>query len=62
MNKLDKESIKVRIEAVTAKLCTVELRTVLPLPLFEQLEQEGFEPMRQSLRTVFSDWVAEGRR
>jgi hypothetical protein len=62
MNELDKESIKVRIEAVTAKLCTVELRTVLPLPLFEQLEQEGFEPMRQSLRTVFSDWVAEGRR
>jgi hypothetical protein len=61
MNGLDKESINVRIQAVTAKLCTVELRPVLPLPLFEQLEQEGFEAIRQSLRAVFSDRVAEGR-
>jgi Nucleotidyl transferase AbiEii toxin, Type IV TA system len=62
MNELDKESIELRIEAVSAKLCTVELRPALPLPLFEQLEKEGFEPLRQSLRTVFSDWLAEGRR
>jgi Nucleotidyl transferase AbiEii toxin, Type IV TA system len=62
MNEFDEESIRVRIEAVSAKLCTVELRPVLPLPLFEQLEQEGFEPIRQSLRTVFSDWLAGGRR
>jgi Nucleotidyl transferase AbiEii toxin, Type IV TA system len=62
MNELDKESIEARIEAVTAKLCTVELRPVLPLPLFEQFEKEGFDPIRQSLRTVFSDWLAEERR
>jgi hypothetical protein len=62
MNELDPESIKARIEAVNPKLCTVELRPVLPLPLFEQLEKEGFEPIRQSLRTVFSDWLAGGRR
>jgi hypothetical protein len=62
MKELDKESIETRIEAVTAKLCTVELRPVLPLPLFEQLEKEGFEAIRQSLRTVFSDWLTEGRR
>lgn len=62
MKRLDKESIEARIEAVTAKLCTVELRPVLPLPLFEQLEKEEFEAIRQSLRTVFSDWLAKGRR
>ncbi len=62
MKELDKESIEARIEAVTAKLCTVELRPVLPLPLFEQLAKEGFEVIRQSLRTVFSDWLTEGRR
>jgi len=62
MNEFDKESIKGRIEAVTPKLCTVELRPVLPLPLFEQLEKQGFEPLRQSLRTVLSDWLAGGRR
>jgi hypothetical protein len=53
MKELDKESIEARIEAITAKLCTVELRPVLPLPLFEQLEKEEFEAIRQSLRTVF---------
>ena len=62
MNELDKEFIKARIEAVTSKLCTVELRPVLPSPLFEQLEKEGFEPIRKSLRTVFSDWLAGGSR
>jgi len=40
----------------------VELRPVLPPPLFEQLEKEGFEPIRKSLRTVFSDWLAGGSR
>jgi predicted nucleotidyltransferase len=62
MKERDKESIQARIAAVTAKLCTVELRQVLPLSLFEQLEKEGFEAIRQSLRTVFSDWLAERRR
>jgi len=62
MKELDKESIQARIEAVTAKLCTVELRPVLPLPLFEHLEKKEFEVIRQSLRTVFTDWLAEGRR
>jgi Nucleotidyl transferase AbiEii toxin, Type IV TA system len=62
MKELDRESMEARIEAVTAKLCTVELRPVLPLPLFEQLEKEGFEAIRQSLRTVFSGWLTEGRR
>jgi hypothetical protein len=62
MKELDKESVETRIEAVTAKLCTVELRPVLPLPLFGHLEKEGFEAIRQSLRTVFSNWLTEGRR
>jgi hypothetical protein len=62
MNELDTESIKARVEAVSPKLCTVQLRPVLPPPLFEQLEKEGFEPLRQSLRTAFSDWLVGGRR
>ncbi len=31
MKELAKESVEARIEAITAKLCTVELRPVLPL-------------------------------
>lgn len=60
MNELDKESIKARIEAIDPKLCTVELRPVLPPTLFEQLEKKGFEPIRQSLREVFSDCLPGG--
>jgi len=62
MNELDKESIESRIEAVTPKLCTVELRPVLPLALFEELEKETFKAIRQSLRTLFSDWLSGGGR
>ena len=62
IKELDKESIEARIEAVTAKPCTVELRPVLPLPLFEQLEKEEFEAIRQSLRIVLSEWLAKGHR
>lgn len=62
MNELDRDSITARVEAIDPKLCTVELRPVLPPPLFEQLEKKGFEPIRLSLREVFSDWLAGGPR
>ena len=62
IKELDTEFIETRIESLTAKLCTVELRPVLPLPLFEQLEKEEFASIRRSLRTAFGDWIAEARR
>src|SRR5271155_4285712 len=62
MKEFDKESIKERIQGVTAKLCTVELRPVLPLPLFEDLAKDDFESVRRSVRTVFSEWLPGGRR
>ena len=62
MKELDREFIEERIQAVTAKLCTVELRPVLPLPLFEDLAKDDFESVRRSVRTVFSEWLAEVQR
>src|ERR1700677_1378076 len=61
VHELDKRTIEARIDAVTAKLCAVELRPVLPLQLFEQLESDGFEGIRKTLRALFSDWLNEGR-
>jgi hypothetical protein len=61
MNEHDKESITERIEAIDPKLCTVELRPVLPPALFEELEKKGFEPIRLALCEVFSDWLPGGR-
>jgi len=62
MNELNGKSITERIEAVDPKLCTVELRPALPATLFEQLEKKDFEPIRQSLRETFSDWLPGGVR
>jgi hypothetical protein len=59
MKEIDAAVIEARIESVTAKLCTVELRPVLPLSLFEELAKDEFESLRRSLRTVFSDWLTE---
>jgi len=59
MKEFDEEFIDERIQSVTAKLCTVELRPVLPLSLFEQLAKDEFESIRHSVRTVFADWLGE---
>jgi hypothetical protein len=62
MKEIDGEFIETRIASIDPKLCTVELRPVLPPPLFEELAQKQFEPIRQSLRTLFSQWLEENRR
>ena len=56
---LDFEFIQSRIERIDSKLCTVELRPVLPQTLFGELAKNDFEPIRQSLRAVLSQWIEE---
>ena len=51
--------IEARIQSINVKLCTAELRSVLPLALFEELAREQFKPIRDSLRMLFSKWVEE---
>jgi nucleotidyltransferase AbiEii toxin of type IV toxin-antitoxin system len=57
MRELDSESIRNRIDRVDTKLCTAELRPVLPHALFTTLAQQDFKPLRSSLETVFADWL-----
>jgi len=57
MRELDSESIRMRINGLDPKLCTVELRTVLPAELFSRLAKEDFNRLRQSLQTVLVDWI-----
>lgn len=59
IEELDSEFIAGRIEKIVPKLCTVELRAVLPPQVFEGLAEKEFEPIRHSLRTVFSHWLGE---
>lgn len=60
MKEIDQESIETRIQDINAKLCTVELRPVLPLAIFEELAQNEFEAIRHSLRVVLAHWLGKG--
>lgn len=62
IKELDREFIADRISKITSKLCTVELRTVLPLPVFGDLAKNEFESIRSSLRTVFTAWLGEAQQ
>ena len=59
MKEMDQESIETRIQDINTKLCTVELRTVLPLAIFEELAQNEFEVIRHSLRVVLAPWLGK---
>lgn len=57
MRELGEEFIRQRIDRVDTKLCTAELRPVLPDALFTSLAQQDFKPLRSSLEAVFADWL-----
>ena len=57
MREFDSASIRARIDRIDTKLCTAELRPVLPDALFTSLAKKEFKPLRSSLETVFADWL-----
>ncbi len=62
MREIDGDFIEDRIRRTDPKSCTVELRPVLPPSVFDELAQHDFEPIRKSLRAVFSDWLEKERQ
>jgi Nucleotidyl transferase AbiEii toxin, Type IV TA system len=62
MKEIDRETIETRIQSIDAKLCTVELRPVLPQAVFDDLTKNEFETIRDSLRIVFSPWLGKARQ
>jgi hypothetical protein len=56
---LDGEFIEARIQSIDVRLCTAELRSVLPAALFDELASTQFEAIRDSLRKLFSQCVGE---
>jgi predicted nucleotidyltransferase component of viral defense system len=59
LKEFDGEFIETRIHTIDTRLCTAELRSVLPMALFDELASRGFEPIRASLRKVFSPRVGK---
>jgi hypothetical protein len=55
----DPAFIDQRIAAVTAKRCAAELQPYLPEDVYRQLAEDEFEPLRQSLRELFAEWLKQ---
>ncbi|MGC2478437.1 MAG: hypothetical protein WA423_01350, partial [Candidatus Sulfotelmatobacter sp.] len=55
----DPNFINERIAAVTPKRCEAELREYLPEEVYRQLAGKEFEPLRQSLRDLFAEWLKQ---
>jgi hypothetical protein len=62
MKEMDQESIETRVQGINTKLCTVELRPVLPLAIFEELAKNEFEAIRHSLRVVLAHRLAKDKQ
>jgi len=59
MKELDAELIRSRIARIDPKLCTVELRPILPQELFRELAKDDFKRLRKTLKAVFSNWISQ---
>lgn len=57
MKELDADLIRSRIARIDPKLCTVELRPILPQELFAELAEDDFNRLRKVLEVVFSKWI-----
>jgi Nucleotidyl transferase AbiEii toxin, Type IV TA system len=57
MKELDADLIRSRIARIDRKLCTVELRPILPQELFAELAKDDFNRLRKVLEAVFSNWI-----
>lgn len=62
MKEIEEEGIETRIQNIDTKLCTVELRPVLPQAVFNELAKNEFEAIRRSLRNVFSHWLGKAQQ
>ena len=57
MKELDADLIRSRIARIEPKLCTVELRPILPQELFAELAKDDFNLLRKALEAAFSNWI-----
>lgn len=57
MHEMDEDFIRSRINSVDSKLCTVDLRVILPPDVFEALAKDDFRQLHRSLESAFADWL-----
>jgi len=58
-NEIDADAIAARIKQVNERLCKAELQSVLPTDVFDRLEREHFQPLRDPLNELYARWLKE---
>jgi hypothetical protein len=53
----DADRIRERIGQVDAKRCRAELKDTLPDEIYQNLEKQDFQPLRDALTRIFHDWL-----
>jgi nucleotidyltransferase AbiEii toxin of type IV toxin-antitoxin system len=56
-NEIDSSTIAGRIDRVDVKLCTLELKQILPPDVYKVLEVAEFEPLRNAVRELYEEWL-----
>jgi hypothetical protein len=56
-NEIDSSTIAGRIDRVDVKLCTLELKQILPPDVYKVLEVVEFEPLRNAVRELYEEWL-----
>jgi hypothetical protein len=56
-NEIDSSTIAGRIGRVDVKLCTLELKQILPPDVYKVLEVVEFEPLRNAVRELYEEWL-----
>jgi hypothetical protein len=57
INEIDSEAIVTRISKIDRKLCLLELKPILPADVYAALEDSDFEPLRESLKELYGEWL-----
>ena len=53
----DSDYVAKRISQVNSRTCKPELQPYLPKEVYDELEKVDFEPLRQALRELLSEWL-----
>jgi hypothetical protein len=56
-NEIDAEAILERLVLIDIELCSLELRPILPLEVYSPLEEGKFGTLRDSVATLYEEWL-----
>jgi hypothetical protein len=57
IGEFDSERIRERIESLTPERCRAELKTILLVGVYERLDEQDFQPLKDAVLKLFQEWL-----